>query len=564
MIIDPIIIPALSEWLGGIIVRIDPVDVLVTDPSGRRIGYTAATGELNEIPGAWYSGDGEFEYMFIPNPEDGAWTYQFESLGEDYLAQGELFSENGVEIRSWSGSEPAGTVFNENWQTDTVTLDLASQSDTGTVGDGITKQEIVTLAGTTAPGFTVTLDADDDGLFDDGATQADASGDYAFDGVALPEGTNTVSVRVVDPTGIETTVRRTLVRIDTAPYLAMVPEQTVYAGRELTVGLFGSDADGDAVSFTLDQGPLGAVVDPQAGVFTWTPGAELAPGIYDVTARVTDDGSAPRSHTRTFSISVARAATIAGRHVFYNSSAFDGGSFLANARDDDAIASDKEALLPGETASFENYTSYNLGINGVMVDIANLPADVTLGEGDFAFRVGNDDDLDVWEPAPAPTSIDVRRGEGVDGSDRVTIVWPDRAIMNEWLEATVKVDNTGLAGPDVFYFGNAVAEAGNLDSDTYVTATDLLLARNNPRHFLNPAAIDFAYDYDRNGRVNATDVLLARNNQTNFLTALKLLDLSAGEGQTERSRPAGAATPSSLAPNPSPLSPRPASSPSLL
>jgi len=136
--------------------------------------------------------------------------------------------------------------------------------------------------------------------------------------------------------------------------------------------------------------------------------------------------------------------------------------------------------------------------------------------------------------------------------------------MNEWLEATVKVDNTGLAGPDVFYFGNAVAEAGNLDSDTYVTATDLLLARNNPRHFLNPAAIDFAYDYDRNGRVNATDVLLARNNQTNFLTALKLLDLSAGEGQTERSRPAGAATPSSLAPNPSPLSPRPASSPSLL
>ena len=37
--------------------------------------------------------------------------------------------------------------------------------------------------------------------------------------------------------------------------------------------------------------------------------------------------------------------------------------------DDAAIATDKTALLPGETASLANYTSYSRGINGIMVDL---------------------------------------------------------------------------------------------------------------------------------------------------------------------------------------------------
>ncbi len=88
----------------------------------------------------------------------------------------------------------------------------------------------------------------------------------------------------------------------------------------------------------------------------------------------------------------------------------------------------------------------------------------------------------------------------------------------------------------MFYFGNST-------SNTQVTTTDLLLARNDPRNFLNPAPIKFDFDCNRDQRVNVTDVLLARNNATNFLTALKLIDLS-GEGAGERtqfSQPAGAA-----------------------
>jgi hypothetical protein len=59
-----------------------------------------------------------------------------------------------------------------------------------------------------------------------------------------------------------------------------------------------------------------------------------------------------------------------------------------------------------------------------------------------------------------------------------------------------------------------------------VNATDELDARNNPRpSFVNAAAIDNPFDYDRDQRVNATDQLIARNNRTNFATRLILLSV---------------------------------------
>ncbi len=240
----------------------------------------------------------------------------------------------------------------------------------------------------------------------------------------------------------------------------------------------------------------------------------------------------------------SRLPTVAGRYVFYNSSAFDGDDPAPTEADDDAIAADKTALLPSGVASFDNYTSYSRGINGVMVDVAG-PA-VTPTAADFLFHVGNDGNPADWTPVSTPAAIDVREGAGVDGSDRVTLIWPDHTIRNRWLRVTVLADRLGLAGDDVFYFGSAVADAGNAAPDAQVTSTDLLLARNNPRNFLNAAAVDFPFDYNRDRRVNATDVLLARNNQTNFLTALRLIHLPEPDGDDRTSRRPGSATRATL------------------
>jgi len=53
----------------------------------------------------------------------------------------------------------------------------------------------------------------------------------------------------------------------------------------------------------------------------------------------------------------------------------------------------------------------------------------------------------------------------------------------------VLADGLRLPEDDVFYFGNAVGEAGNSALNTLVTTTNILLARNNPRNFLNPAEV---------------------------------------------------------------------------
>jgi len=220
---------------------------------------------------------------------------------------------------------------------------------------------------------------------------------------------------------------------------------------------------------------------------------------------------------------------VVARWAFYNNSAYDGSDAGTDPRDDAAVATDKTALLPGQVASFANYTSFDRGLNGIFVDLAGLPDGITPEAGDFVFRMGNDNDPAAWPLAPDP-AVTVRADAGENGADRVTIRWEDRALRNRWVQITVHAGRLGLLQDDVFYFGNAVAEAGNSAAQAQVTATDLLLARNNPRNFLHPAAVDFAYDYNRDQRVNATDVLLARNNQTNFLTALRLLDLTDIDG----------------------------------
>ncbi|NQU26585.1 MAG: tandem-95 repeat protein [Candidatus Nealsonbacteria bacterium] len=208
---------------------------------------------------------------------------------------------------------------------------------------------------------------------------------------------------------------------------------------------------------------------------------------------------------------------VAGRYVFYNDAA-------ATPEDDDAIATDKRALLPGGIGGFANYTSYALGINGIMVDLANLSAGATPGAGDCQFRFGNDDTPGDW-PMVVPENVAVEPGAG--GSARATITFESGELRNGWLQVKVAADALGLSDDDVFYFGNAVAEAGNSTTEARVTTADLLLARNNPRDSISsPAGITFPYDYDRDGQVDATDVLLARNNQTNFLSDLKLIDLT--------------------------------------
>jgi len=216
---------------------------------------------------------------------------------------------------------------------------------------------------------------------------------------------------------------------------------------------------------------------------------------------------------------------VVGRRIFYNNSAFDNAAL--GLSDDNAIATDKQALRPGQKATLANYTSYSRGINGIIVDIDHLANPTTLQAGDFLFKVGNSNDLGTFTPAPAPTTVAVRDlGSGVS---RVTLIWTDNAIQKQWLQVSVTATNTGLGTPDVFYFGNAIGETGNNPANAIVDLQDELGARTHKTGFV-PALITSSYDFNRDRRVNATDELIARYNGTTSASALKLLDLSGGGG----------------------------------
>ncbi len=212
------------------------------------------------------------------------------------------------------------------------------------------------------------------------------------------------------------------------------------------------------------------------------------------------------------------APQVTGRYLFYNNSAFDGGSVAANATDDGAIATDKVAFLSGSGLSTTaSVSSYVHGINGVMIDIANLDGQLTAD--DFTFRMGTSNSPESWTFAPAPLEVIVRAGAGLGGSDRVTITWADWAIKNTWLQVVVEGNdaaggfntNTELTESDVFYFGSRVGDTfvNALPAATVTSAADELGARFNPG--VNQP-VTSVFDFNRDGVVNAADQLVARNN----------------------------------------------------
>ncbi len=172
---------------------------------------------------------------------------------------------------------------------------------------------------------------------------------------------------------------------------------------------------------------------------------------------------------------VAVAATsVVNREIFYNQSVFDGGDAAISAADNGAIASDKMAYIPGAgVAGFNNITSYSRGINGIMVDLSPGIDHSAIDASDFVFKVGNDNSPDTWATTAAST-ISVIPGGGV-GSSTAWKSSSRRAASgtNGWKCRCWRPRHTGLDTPDVFFWGNKVADSGTgLVAGNFQTTSD--------------------------------------------------------------------------------------------
>ncbi|MEM9828352.1 MAG: proprotein convertase P-domain-containing protein, partial [Planctomycetota bacterium] len=232
---------------------------------------------------------------------------------------------------------------------------------------------------------------------------------------------------------------------------------------------------------------------------------------------VTGDGTALTGLT--FGAREAAVSEVFDIRLFYNNAT--GANLSSDGDAQSAIDFSKTALLPGESSTFANYSSYLQGLNGIVVDMDGLPesTDEAALVGVFEFEVWDGIDTGGWadlDTAIVP-SFEIFRGSGLDESDRIKITFDDGELTNTWLQTRILAGAvSGLESDTVFAFGNVVGDTGfgNTSSRIRVNAIDTIQYRLNQSVAPNSAAVDNVFDLNRDGRVNAIDTILTRLNQS--------------------------------------------------
>ena len=96
--------------------------------------------------------------------------------------------------------------------------------------------------------------------------------------------------------------------VNRGPTMSDIPAKSVNEGELLTFTITATDSDLPVQLLTFSLGadsPNGASINPTTGVFAWTPGENIGPGIYYFSAYATDNGSPPQLDARGFLVTVA-------------------------------------------------------------------------------------------------------------------------------------------------------------------------------------------------------------------------------------------------------------------
>ena len=122
---------------------------------------------------------------------------------------------------------------------------------------------------------------------------------YAFYSVAMDNLGNR------QPTPGAADAETTVTRVNHAPALAAIPDQSIRQGEVLVLEPAATDPDGDALAWSfVSPPPAGAQINPFTGLITWVTGEGLEPGTTTLTVQVLDNGLPRLGTTRTFRIRI--------------------------------------------------------------------------------------------------------------------------------------------------------------------------------------------------------------------------------------------------------------------
>jgi len=231
--------------------------------------------------------------------DDGAFRY---TPAQDY------FGADAFTFRASDGQLPSNT--------GTVTIEVAPVNDAPVLGPLENQEGDEGVALT----FTAT------------ATDVDAlAGELVFSLVGAPEGATIngqtglfswtpseaqgpgeygVTVRVTDG-GVpqksdEVMITLKVNEVNLAPVLDPIENQTVDEGTEVSFTAAASDADlpENGLTFSLEGAPAGASIDPDSGLFSWTPTEAQGPQSYSFDVVVTDDAADAKRDAQTVTVTV--------------------------------------------------------------------------------------------------------------------------------------------------------------------------------------------------------------------------------------------------------------------
>lgn len=386
-------------------------------------------------------------------------------------------------------------------------------------------QGTINLASATRVEFTGTLDQ---------LNQSDLSLVRFRATGATSDGTVVIDVHVADSGESTSGISGQLMlqAVNEPPVLVPFEDQTASLGQEVMIlGTFSDlglldqpwtlEVDWDGNGFV----PAGTLTEQ--GNFTIAH-TFMAAGSYNVQVRVVDkDGGMSNVESFTIEVATATTATVVHRGLFYNGAnnsflSSPSNTFNSSGAADGAIDSTKQALLSG-ASSFVNYSNYTRGLNGLVIDLSERPSG-TITADDFSFETWNGITTDGFQAITVtPTEVTVLPGQGRDASDRIKIVFADRAVENTWLRITLLAnENTGLAEDDVFYFGHAHGDIniGDVDAGgapvflaglvraTSADASAILGQQTTQNGLPKAVPISNPYDLNKDGRITSADYSL--------------------------------------------------------
>jgi subtilisin family serine protease len=180
------------------------------------------------------------------------------------------------------------------------------------------------------PGATVNAAT---GLFTWTPTEAQGPGTYTITAKVTDNGFPQLS----DQKSFQITVNE----VNDAPvFNPGIGNKTVNEGSTLSFTVTGSDTEGNPFFFTLASAPVGATINPNTGLFSWTPGESVGPGTVNVTFRIFQNTPFFAFTDETIQITVNEVNVPPVLGNIGNKTAFEGSAlkFQATATDADLPA----------------------------------------------------------------------------------------------------------------------------------------------------------------------------------------------------------------------------------